>query len=67
MQTRHSDHDLDIAILASPVLMYASIHFFPRTVHDWNSLDTLSRSKLSLLHSLQRTFPAANAMYRSSN
>jgi len=26
--------------------MYISIPFFPRTIRDWNSLDTLSRSRL---------------------
>jgi len=26
--------------------MYISIPFFPRTIRDWNSLDTLSQSRL---------------------
>ena len=33
-------------LLWPPVLMHTSIHFFPRTIRGWNSLDTLSRSQL---------------------
>jgi len=39
--------------------------FFPRTIHDWNCLDTLSQSEL--IHSLHLTFPATNTMHPSGN
>ena len=44
-QTRHSDLDLSFTALAARTDVY-KYSFFPRTIRDWNSLDTLSRSKL---------------------
>ena len=44
-QTRYSDLDLSFTVLAVRTDAY-KYSFFPRTIRDWNSLDTLSRSKL---------------------
>jgi len=44
-QTRYSDLDLSFTALAVRIDAY-KYSFFPRTIRDWNSLDTLSRSKL---------------------
>jgi len=44
-QTRYSDLDLSFTALAVRTDTY-KYSFFPRTIRDWNSLDTLSRSKL---------------------
>ena len=44
-QTRYSDLDLSFTALAVRTDVY-KYSFFPRTIRDWNSLDTLSRSKL---------------------
>jgi len=43
-QTRYSDLDLSFTALAVRTDAYK--YFFPRTIRDWNSLDTLSPSKL---------------------
>jgi len=44
-QTRYSDLDLSFTALAARTDVY-KYSFFPRTIRDWNSLDTLSRSRL---------------------
>ena len=44
-QTRYSDLDLSFTALAVRTDAY-KYSFFPRTIRDWNSLDTLSWSKL---------------------
>jgi len=44
-QTRYSDLDLSFTALGVRTDAY-KYSFFPRTIRDWNSLDTLSRSKL---------------------
>jgi len=44
-QTRYSDLDLSFTVLAVRTDAY-KYSFFPRTIRDWYSLDTLSRSKL---------------------
>jgi len=44
-QTSYSDLDLSFTALAARTGVY-KYSFFPRTTRDWNSLDTLSRSRL---------------------
>ena len=44
-QTRYSDLDLSFTALAARTDVY-KYSFFPRTIRDWNSLDTLSQSRL---------------------
>jgi len=44
-QTRYSDLDLSFTVLAVRTDTY-KYSFFPRTIRDWYSLDTLSQSKL---------------------
>ena len=43
-QTRHADLDLSFTALAARTDVY-KYSFFPRTIRDWNSLDTLSLFK----------------------
>jgi len=46
-QTRYSDLDFSFTALAARIDAYTSKYsFFPRTIRDWNSLDTLFWSKL---------------------
>ena len=41
----HSDPDLSYSTLATRTNVYKYSFFFPRTIGDWNFLDTLSLSK----------------------
>jgi len=63
-QTVHSDPDLSYTTLAARNDAYRNL-LFPRTIRDWNSIDT--RSGPSLFHSVQLTFPAANVMHPSGS